>query len=305
MKSRREFLAAMGLGVGAATLGAPGFAQAQLFRGRMRGGSCCPPLICEAGNTYGTVVLPTQGGNCVSVCPLYQYAYINGIYYYVCCCCSNNVCSQIDMPSGTSLPLATGCGDANCFPTPRYQPPFSPPRVSLYGNPGFFYLNSALYDRSPFAKKRIARHFIDSPIGVLAGDIFDSAVTNGISTSATINQGTGIKYYVVFNDSTQYNRQVYAAMYSITLTYKFPKGTNSDVTRTLLIAQEVATAPMNATQVQLVGGGAGTCSVSPPDATDFPYYRQITIVNAITLMSGGSSLTLSQGDVYHMAIGEQ
>src|SRR5262245_61149018 len=83
MKSRRDFMAALGFGAGAVGLGLPGMAFA--WGGRRRRGCyvpvCRPPSPCIES---GCGVYTQQ---CQIACPQYLYTYANGIYYYYCLCC--------------------------------------------------------------------------------------------------------------------------------------------------------------------------------------------------------------------------
>src|ERR1700722_10101727 len=97
MKSRREFLGALGLGAGAVGLGFPGTAFA--FGGRRRRARCtcaCQPTsLCPEGGYDSRPLL------CTLYCPQYLSTYANGIYYYYCMCCSGVGVATV--PSSTQI----------------------------------------------------------------------------------------------------------------------------------------------------------------------------------------------------------
>jgi hypothetical protein len=91
MKSRRGFLAALGLGAGASVLGLP--ATAQAWGRRRRGRDCCNECggvigdcPCPKDQTKGRVPY-AQTTPCDCCRPIALYATGNNVWYYYCECC--------------------------------------------------------------------------------------------------------------------------------------------------------------------------------------------------------------------------
>jgi hypothetical protein len=113
MKTRRDFLAALGFGAGASVMGLPGMAQA--WGGRLRRARGCVSE-CESAsecscaihvNPYATVM------SCGCACPLALYAHTADIWYYYCKCCSGG--PNVFAPSTRQYTTFPTCPSSDCI----------------------------------------------------------------------------------------------------------------------------------------------------------------------------------------------
>src|SRR5439155_18721769 len=109
MKTRRQFLAAAGLGAGAMALAFPERASAWGRRRRRCCESCGSPSPCGTCGSpgQGVRVFANTNTGCTMACPIYCYAQANGIWYYRCYCCG--VGGYCDAPSSYPLSTPTNC----------------------------------------------------------------------------------------------------------------------------------------------------------------------------------------------------
>jgi hypothetical protein len=124
MKTRREFLAAAGLGAGATALAFPETASAW---GRRRRCSRCRCDECSCGSNRGYVLgTTTTGCNCAAPQYLYTSSYdpttMKTTYYYYCkCCVGSSSSTNVFAPSttyystSTTPPLPFNCGSPYCI----------------------------------------------------------------------------------------------------------------------------------------------------------------------------------------------
>ncbi len=134
MKTRRDFLAALGLGAGAAVFGFP---EAALARGRWRRRGRCAPVChpCRVPCRHGCYA------GCNYACDDYLYSQANGVYYYACLCCQPQNNSHVIVPCGSGSLVHTPCDagllqqEANCF-TLSGGWGTCPGRVRTLGRPG-------------------------------------------------------------------------------------------------------------------------------------------------------------------------
>jgi hypothetical protein len=106
MKSRRDFLSALGFGATALLL--PGTAQAWGGRRRRRRfrGDCEVMQTCVTEAYGDRMTRPLTA--CACACPQYLYGEGNGIYYYYCICCCPETSPPANTPSSKqylSLPV--------------------------------------------------------------------------------------------------------------------------------------------------------------------------------------------------------
>jgi hypothetical protein len=112
MKSRREFLAALGMGGSMLALPGQVFGQRpRLLRGGFRRGQPCVP--CDE-NFYTLT--------CGWVCPYYQYSSGNGYYTWVCFCCKPGAGYVYMTTTDASVKACKGCGSSTDLCTTAAHP---------------------------------------------------------------------------------------------------------------------------------------------------------------------------------------
>jgi hypothetical protein len=283
MKSRRGFLAALGLGAGATVFGLPTTAQAWGRLRRRR--DCAPSSPCEMHPSEMRIFSQTII-NCTSACPINCYAFVNGIYYYRCYCCPQG--GYCDAPSQTPLTPTTGCGDPNCIHSSRILYPYgehtcicqNPPRRVTASSitKAKFYLDSTAKDQNGNLHAKAFRDGMDSTD---TGDNVLAALKNwknvpGIDPEYNPkNVDVQCVGCVSFKMPSGPNRPV--ALYTLTITFNDPNSgdlvTNAD--HPLRIGLEVTKAPKdypNPTEVNPIGSLSELPRYYVVKVSELPYH---------------------------------
>jgi hypothetical protein len=224
MKTRRDFLAALGLGAGASVLGLPGMAQACGGRWRRARGCCseCGGVSgecgCSSAEHHERATLPsadhheratllgTGTTGCICACPQYLYFQVRNNYYYYCNCCDTD--PPLPVNSSTFFPpprVPIDCKAADrsyCFGTCASISPGTYPKfhrlTTAADEPGFHVDPD---DVDPKGNVH-AKAFIEGIDPKSLSDLNDE-----INGNDNVKSGTTIvsrRYSVVYDDPPRY-----------------------------------------------------------------------------------------------------
>ncbi len=264
MKSRRDFLAALGLSAGA--LGLPGTARAWFGRRRRvycapaYCPQCAPENVSSEDRSVRNVASAEHSAGCELACPTYLYMVSNNIYYYYCQCCTIPDEHPI-VPTATPVnaPLPVLCPDGNnCFEVAPH-PPDLPAATGPAACPFVYY-----------ARYRDARGPVSTPY-IDGIDAKDAQVLHNELVSGGPNAGLNVNSlaYVRYTDSKGVTRTV--ALYDLS---------RDNAPCPLHVGQEITGAPVAGLKPQVITGVT--------EVSGYPHYHRVN--------------RAGRGPVYHVAV---
>lgn len=273
MKSRRDFLTALGLGAGALSLGFPGTTRAG-WRWRRH---CAPP--CPSRQCVG-ICECLHSQQCDIACPQYLYTYANGVYYYYCACCNTTPTDYVIVPS--SVMINCDSWPVTCNTTdPCYGYCFNlhglgrPPQTHQTDDCAVVIHQKLKFQNPSATTDPPPSQWAMGPGGTitpLAWDALEDQIRGHATQYVTVLPAKPTDAYYVQYTPPNDTKQRTVALYDIT-------HTGNDCH--LRIGQEVASLPSSPNLQQTNGG--------PVDNQNLPHYHQVT--NPI------------DKNVYHVAVG--
>jgi hypothetical protein len=194
MKTRRDFLAALGLGAGASVLGLPGVAGA--WGGRWRR-SQTEAIECRCQGVAVHDTLPRDGRTmavttCTCACPQFNYFQIGETYWYHCICCDTG--DPYNTSSIVYYPNKIDCPNSSCIGSCAHGKPSPDAKarsLDYTDHDSRFFLDPNAYDLA--SKKQHANAFVKGiKLRSLAEVIGD--VTNNKSADANVTARNPVQF---------------------------------------------------------------------------------------------------------------